>query len=530
MLNNTFHVFSASVDTYLYVQKNCGTHFRALVSDGTGTNSTPCALISAASSLLLGAFLILLPRTVLYYVVQYATNWHGRFFRLFLIVLGPNSVDRTCPGRDSGSTSSRQSGPISSRVSVQPSSALTPAGGRPRNNGGKRPGDDDSDAEDNDRDKRRRLKAPDESKLRVRCPFKDHDPENPEFEQCGSFDEWSRLREHLLARKHRPRERCPTCGETFDDADKWDEHTGVERSCQPSSQQLERPSWVDKNQAAKIKALSSKGRRTEGSLEEMHRKVCKILFGYELAPARTASGHPTFYPHSQHTGEFEQNDRPQESWNSLIWRIGDLPGMQEAPRATILQIIQLVCQDLNNPKEQNHVFQSQEPVAREAAVEENVGNDEANIAGSMQPAATSEGQIPLITEAQWYAAGPSDGYLEPRSTYVFEGASSSFPVPSDLGGAHAVLPDHLSGHFTAFTPSSGTTQVSDVALMRPFCDQSLDGTNYFTNVGDEMLDSLDKLDYGGSGFCLDVAPMQPLFGGGAPDEDEGRIDPGFTGT
>lgn len=481
MINNTFQIFSTFVDTYLYVQKKFGTHSRALAPGGTGTSSRTCALISAASSLLFATLLILLTRTVLYFAVHYATNWHGRFFRPFLTVLSPNSVDRKCPGRDSGSSSTRQSGPTSSHASIQPSSALPPAGGRARNIGGKRPGDDGSDAEDNDRNKRRRLKAPDESKARVRCPFKDRDPDNPEFEQCGSFDDWSRLREHLLVRKHRPLERCPKCGEIFDDDVNWTEHAGA---CQPSSQQLGRPSWVDKKQATLIRALSSNGRKTEGSLEEMHRKVCKILFGDEIAPARAASGHPTFYPHVQPTDDFEQDVRPQERWNPLTLRIRNLPGMQDVPHATILQIIH-VCHYL--------------------------GNNEASIAGrGVPPVAPSQGQIPLIPEPQYYAAERSDG------SYVYQGAIGSSPVP-DLG-AHAVFPQPP---LTAFTPGSGTTQVSDAAFLGPLQAQSLDDTDYFT-TNDEILGSLGIFDLGDPEFYSDMYPMQQAFGAEPPDEDEDR--------
>lgn len=116
----------------------------------------------------------------------------------------------------------------------------------------------------------------------VRCPFKVHSPEYPEFERCGSFYEWSRFREHLLDRKHRTREMCPTCGEVFWDDIKYDEHTTA-TACEVNSRpEVGRRHFLSRHEDFLIRQLTGtvKGhRRTPSpSLEDLYRTVYSILF------------------------------------------------------------------------------------------------------------------------------------------------------------------------------------------------------------------------------------------------------------
>ncbi|KAG6358184.1 hypothetical protein INS49_014068 [Diaporthe citri] len=518
----------------LCAQAKVGAHPQKLVPGGVGTNSAADALISAAASCLLFTSLVLLLKATLHY----ATNWHGTFLWLFLRVtlLGASTVDRTCPVHDEGSAGTRRGDPSLSHASAQPSLPLA-AGGR-RNVGRKRPGDDGSDAEENNRGKRPRLVSRKGSKARVRCPFKDHDPDNPEYEKCGRFSEWSRLREHLLDRKHKPRDRCPTCGEIFTDDVAWDLHTSVLRTCKPSPKALDRPFWVDRHQAAEIRELSTRGRKNEGSLEEMYRKVCLILFGSESAPDRAASGHPIWAPHAQHTDDLGVDHRRQEPWNILKRTICSLLGVQNVPEDDSMQrVIDSVRSYLGYPKEQ----------AGGAAVEEHLGNNGAVIEDWMPSAAPSQGQAPGISERDRYPPGGSDGHLEHSlsnlSTHLSEGAGNPSP-PGSLDPDQAssvghnldklgydseyidpVLLQRSDAHHThvpvsndsfpavracptsTTVPSgSAASQESEATFLGSFCDQ-LPKDIYYQNDG-EVLDDLDNFDFSVEGFSPDAVSMQ----------------------
>lgn len=458
------------------------------------TNSAASTLISAAASFLLVTLLILFLKDVLSYTLYYATNSHGRFFRLFFGVTLPSTVDRTCPGHDKGSAGTRQGDPTSSCALVQPSLGFPPAAGRRRKTFGDRSGDDGSDAEDNDRGKRPRLTVQEDSKPTVRCPFKAHDPENREFEKCGLFTEWTRLREHLLMRKHKPRDRCPTCGEIYDDDVEWNKHTS-ERKCQPSSRAFERPSWIDKDQAAKIRDLSTRGRKNERSIEEMYREVCLILFGSESAPDRVASGsgHPIWFPHFRQTDDLGIDHRLQEAWNSFKRRICNLLGMQNVLEDdTMHQLIDCVRAYREYPGEQTHVDQIHEPVPGGAAVEEHQGNNEVAIADWIPPgppATPSGGQVPQIPQPEGVAAGGSEGHLEQslsNSTYLGEGAEPSPTAVFDpaQGPSVGYNPDKLDYSSGCVNPRALLLQRPDAHhIYPPILNDISAAPSYLTSAG-----------------------------------------------
>lgn len=173
-----------------------------------------------------------------------------------------------------------------------------------------------SDTEDNDRGKRPRLISPkplSDAKPRVRCPFKAHDPDNPRYENCGTFTDYPRLRAHLLDRKHKPRHQCPVCGEIFTDNIGRDLHT-VARTCDP--RELERPSWVTEDQAINIRNLTTRGRRNDRSIEEMYHGIYQILFGSESAADRTVSdaSQPADAAKVDINPSDRDYDRPSLSW------------------------------------------------------------------------------------------------------------------------------------------------------------------------------------------------------------------------
>lgn len=543
--------------TNLCAERKLGAHHRHLVPTG-GTNSAASALISAVASFLLVILLILFLKAVLSYTLYYAMNWHGRFFRLFLEITLPSTVNRTCPGHDKGCAGTRQGDPTSSGALVQPSLAFPPVAGRRQKICANRSGDDGSDAEDNNRGKRPRLISQEDSKTRVRCPFKVHDPNNREFEQCGTFTNWNRLREHLLKRKHRPRDRCPICGKLFDNDIDWDKHTGVVRKCKPSPKALERPFWVDKYQAAEIEKLSTQGRKNE-SFEEMYREVCRILFGNETAPDRTASGHPTWFPHFQHTDDLGiDHHRLQEAWNTLKRRTCSLLGMQNVPEDdTMQQLTNYFRAYLEYPVERTNIVQFHEPETEEAAVDEHLGNHEASITNWIPPATPSAGQVPQNSQPEGYAAEGSEGHLEQSlsnlSTYLGQGAEPSTravfdpaQAPSvDVNGSDCVNPQALllqrpDAHqiylpvsngitstvvpsyptSTAFTLGPAARQMSEPTTLDSSWGQSYKNTSSFDHG--RMPGSSVDFDFSVDGHDPVVGSMQPSEGGASEQQSEDR--------
>lgn len=399
-----------------------------------------------------------------------------------------------------------------------------------------------------------------DSKARVRCPFKDHDPDNPEYEKCGTFCEWCRLREHLLDRKHKPRDRCPTCGEIFTNDVEWDLHTSVVRTCKPSPKALEKPSWVERDQAAEIRKLSTRGRKNEGSIEDMYGKVCLILFGSESAPDRAASGHPIWAPHVQHTDDLGIDHRRQESWNILKQATGSLLGMQNVPGDDSMQkVVDCVLSYLESPREQTHV-QSQEPEAGEAAVDDNLGGNEAVIEDSMPPAAPPQGQVPGISEPDRRPTGGPNSQLEHSisnlSSYHSEGAGNPSP-PGSLGPGQAPSVDHKleklsygsgyvnpaviqrtdahyahapvsNGSFptsTALPPGPAASQESEATFFGSSWDQILKDPYYANREGTP--NDLDNFDFSVQGFNPDVSSTQFSNGGDADQESDDWDVPDF---
>lgn len=415
-----------------------GTHSQELAPGDARTTSTAWGLISAAASCLLVLFIMLL-KAILYAV----TNRQGRFLWLFFrtALLRPSTVDRTRPEHDKDSAATRGRDPISSHVSVQPPSTIRlPAASR-QNVGDKRPGDDGSDAEGNDRGKRPRVHEQDsKARPRVCCPFKVYYPDDPKYERCGTYSSWARLREHLLDRKHRPRDRCATCGEIFFDDIAWDLHTSA-RLCESSPRELERPFWVERHQAESIRGLSTQGRKTR-SIEEMNHDVCLILFGSEVPPDGTARGPPTWSPRFEHTGDLGMDKGLQQDWTTLKQTTADLLGMQVVPQDDSMQQVVSFILSFVRSREKIHVLQNHEAQAGEPA---GAGHLEANEAVTeywMPPAAPTEEQGPQASGSDEYATrvfeGQLDDSLSAISTYLqdFEGAGNpSPPISSDPGHA-----------------------------------------------------------------------------------------------
>lgn len=422
---------------------NVSAKMQELVPGDARTESTAWALIPAAASCLLFLCFLLLKATL-----NDVTNRHGSFLRPFLKItlLRPSlsTVDPTCPGHDKGSAATRQRDPTASHVSLQPSSTIRLAAAKRHNNEGKRPDDDGSDAEDNDRCKRPHANELD-SRARVRCPFKVYYPNDPRYEKCGTYNSWTRLREHLLDRTHKPRDRCATCGETFFDDVEWDLHSSA-RLCEPSPRELERPFWVQRDQAMRIRNLAKQGCKT-GPIEGMHREVCQILFGSEIAPGRTstAGGHPTLSPLVEQT---DDDSAVQQPWNHLKRAFANLIGMQNVPQDDFMQqVVHYVLSYLRDSGEQTHVVGNHETEAGEPAAAGHLGANEVVTEYWMPPATLLEGQMPQFLQPYEDAAGDLEGQLDDSlpalTAYLqgFEGAGSLSP-PISLDPAHASSAGH----------------------------------------------------------------------------------------
>lgn len=385
-----------------------------------------------------------------------------------------------------------------------------------------------------------------DSKARVRCPFKDHDPDNPEYEKCGTFCEWCRLREHLLDRRHKPRKRCPTCGEIFADDVEWDLHTSA-RTCNPSRKALEKPFWVDRDQAAKIRQLSTRGRKNEGSIEDMYREVSLILFGSESAPVRTASAHPTWFPHVQHTDDSGVDHSRQAHLNELKQLLGNLPGLENIPEDDFVEeLIDRVLSWPAYPRDETDV-RSHESEAGEAAVNEQLGNNE------------SEAQVPGISEPVRYTTGGPTGQLEHSLSNISTHPSS--PGSLDPGQVSSVghkldMPSYGSGYVnpaqlqqsdahhtpvpvsngsfpaerqyptsTSLPPGPAASQESEATIVVPSWDQILKDP-YYANDGGKP-DDLDNFDFSVEGFNPDVDSMQLSDGGDLDQQSEDWDVPDF---
>lgn len=549
MVDIVFHVSSTAVNATTCL---CETPANLRAENSAATSSAACVMISAAASCLLVTLLVLFLKATLHIV----TNWHGRFLRLFLRVtlLRPSAVDRTCPGHDRGSSAgTRQGGPTSSSASVQPALALPVYAGRRRNIGGKRSGDDGSDAEDNNRPKRPRVVSQKDTQPSFVCPFRARYPDNPKYLTCGVYHEWCRLREHLLDRKHKPRYRCSTCGEIFTDDVEWDLHTS-DRTCERSLRALEMPFWVEKDQATRIRGLAKRGSKTE-SMEEMYRKVWNILFGSESGPDRTA-----LFPHFQHTDDLDVDHGRQESWNVLKRKIANILGMQNVPRDDSMeQVIYNILSYHGYPRGQTHAVPSHVPGAGDAAADEQLGNNEAVDNYWMPRATPTEGQAPQISEPDRYAPEGSEGEFEHSlsniSTFLSEEAGDpSPPVSLDATQASIVghsLEKHNSGsgcvnpvvlqrqdthHIhvpmlndsstsAALPSASAASQSSEATALGSSWDQILGDADY--SKRGEIPDDLDNFDFSVDGFSPDIGWVQPSDGQVPDQQSEYQDVPGF---
>lgn len=541
MVDIIFHVLPTAIDdttclcetpANLRAQTKLGTHSEEPGPDGAGSNSAAWASVLAMACCLLVTLLILLLRATLHIV----TSWHGRFLRLFLriTVLRPCTVDRTCPVHDRGSAGASQGNPTSSFALMQPASALQDTAGRRRNIDGKRPGDDGSDAEDNnDRGKRPRVVSDNHTKLSVVCPFRARDPNNPKYFTCGVFHTWSRLREHLLDRKHKPRDRCPICGQIFTDGVEWDLHTSA-RACERSPQPLESPFWVERHQAASIRDLSRRGRST-GSMEEMYREVWAILFGSESGPDHTAWAHPTWS--SSPRGDLGVDHGRQERWDILKRTTGTLLGMQNVPRDDSMQrVIDCILFYHRQQREHTHdVVSSQEPEAGEAAADEQQGCNEAIDEDWMPPGPPTDGQAYRISEPDRYTAEGSEGELEHSlsivSTYLSEGASNPSPLISldsaqtssvchqfdslDCGPefVNPVLLQRTDAHMhhihmPAPNDNSNSTALHSASAASQASEATVPGSSLGHGVhGGELYDDLDDFDFSVPEFDPDLGSI-----------------------
>lgn len=111
---------------------------------------------------------------------------------------------RARPGHGKGADGTRGE---PSNVSVSSFSASSFYAGSRCRPPGKRPGQIESDGEDNGHKKRSRAgksTASNGQKKVVHCLFKIRHPEDPKFISCPAFEDWGRLREHLLDRRHKP--------------------------------------------------------------------------------------------------------------------------------------------------------------------------------------------------------------------------------------------------------------------------------------------------------------------------------------
>lgn len=173
-------------------------------------------------------------------------------------------------------------------VSVPSSSASSLNAGSRHRPSGKRASHIGPDGEDKGHKQRSRAgknKASNGPKKVVHCPFEIRYPQDPKFISCPAFDDWGRLREHLLDRRHKPRDRCQRCGRDFYEDVEWNQHTSACKEF-PSGQ-FERPICVEREQVPLIRRLTRKGRQTR-PLEDLWCEAWTIIFETDDIPDRAA--------------------------------------------------------------------------------------------------------------------------------------------------------------------------------------------------------------------------------------------------
>lgn len=188
------------------------------------------------------------------------------------------SVHRAHPEHGKGSAGTRM---LSSKVSEPSSLASSPAVASRHRPYGKGPSGARSHGEDNGHGKHRpasKKTAPDGSKRSVHCPFKVRFPDDRKFVSCPAFHDWGRLREHLVDRRHKPKDLCQNCGSVFEDDVKWSQHT---TACTMRGGAWSRPICVERDQVPLIRRLTSKGRQRR-PIEDLYRELWTILFGKDV--------------------------------------------------------------------------------------------------------------------------------------------------------------------------------------------------------------------------------------------------------
>lgn len=199
----------------------------------------------------------------------------------------------------------------------------------------KRPaGDGDSDNEDDDRGKRQETgpgqpEDPEEYKRRIPCPFSVRYPQNHKFQNCGTFEHWGRLREHLIStkRKHRPRDQCQICGNIYWDTAAWQAHTRA-RKCRKPSKPFEKVICVAEDQARSIKGLAKQGKKIEKPIEAMCRDVWDILF---QGVRCTAWPYRNDHFEGEHADDLIGETHVLLGDQELVETVSDLPGMENVP-------------------------------------------------------------------------------------------------------------------------------------------------------------------------------------------------------
>lgn len=194
--------------------------------------------------------------------------------------------------------------------------------------------EDGLNGEEEDRGKLQRLgEQPDEFCRQLPCHFSVRYRNNLAFKKCGPFKDWKSLREHLIIRRHRPREQCQNCGDFFD-SDKWEQHTRA-RACQKRQEPFGPPISMDGAQERAIRCLGSQGTKSKLSLQETWYEVWEILF---------PGVHCTFRPFSKvarqswHTDESNLDSRAITGHGRLESYILGLPEMEALPENSRLNL------------------------------------------------------------------------------------------------------------------------------------------------------------------------------------------------
>lgn len=187
--------------------------------------------------------------------------------------------------------------------------------------------DDESNGEEEDREKLQQLgEQPDEFCRQLPCHFSIRYPNHPAFKRCGPFKDWKSLREHLIIRKHRPREQCQNCREFFE-GDKWEQHTRA-RACPKRQESFEPSISMDGAQERAIRCLGSQGTKRKLSLHEIWHEVWKILFPGVRCRSRPFS---KAVRESWHTDESNIDSRAITGHGRLEGDILSLPEMEALP-------------------------------------------------------------------------------------------------------------------------------------------------------------------------------------------------------